>query len=944
MNKLKLQPLWPFVITVWCLVAIVWAFVGEKEGEETEIELYARSEEFGEKENVQSRLEYEQQRLANPVTGAIPTDIRKKELAFAQANYRNQLNKFQQQPAGIENTDGAEALNWSIAGPENFGGRTRALAFDVTNENILLAGGVSGGVWRTENRGQSWTRTTSIDQLQSVTALVQDTRPGKEDTWYYGTGELIGNSTRASGAPFRGDGIYKSTDGGNSWLPLTATQTNNPASFDFPFNYVWDMVIDPNSADDVIIAAIFGGIVRSADGGQTWTTVLGTDLLNLGAVDLNDVTSIFYTDVHVTTDGTFYATLSSVTNNDDELSLQSGFYRSEDGITWERIFGPPGGAYRRTEIGSSPSNPDIVYFISDTETSQGYILRRYNSSTRALVPLSTVPNGSDDIELFDSQNSYDLFIRVHPTDENLVFLGGTNLYRSTNGFTNTNGTSWIGGYDPNAEGVRIYPGHHPDQHDLIFLPSNPNVAISANDGGIFQTTDITADDVVYQSLNNGYVTTQYYTGYVSRFADDDFVFGGLQDNGSIVSNSTFGTDNSQRIISGDGAFGASTRFGIYYYMSFQRSQVLRLTWNEDFDLTSFASVEPIGGGTDPSQPYLFINPFRLDPNNGNRMYLAGGDFLWRNRNLSQIPAGFQEPTSFNWARLDNTEITDGQISAVEVSTTPANVVYYGTTLGQLFKIDNAHAEDYSVTNVTQANFPENANVSSISINPEDANEVLVTFSNYSVPSVFLSTDGGATFTDVSGSLEENPDGTGNGPSVRWGVIVPKQDGTSEYFLATSTGVYSVPSLSSTPVWELEGPTTIGNSVMNMVDYRRSDGKIVAASHGNGLFVSQVANVVPPEAISSGSELTIDSPFPNPFQDEVTLRFNMPETGFVLVRIYNSSGQLVRVLSSGLGFQGDNEIFWDGKNSIGTLVPNGVYLARFTFNQTSQARRIVLNRD
>lgn len=941
MKKLKLQHVCTAIITSWCLVAIVLLSTGKKGEETVEIQLSARSE-IAAKENVQSRQEYEVQRLADPTTGSIPSDIRSKELAFAKNDYIQQIENLSKDRAGTDFTDASESLSWTAVGPENFGGRTRALALDVRDENVMLAGGVSGGVWRSTNQGQSWTRTTAIDQLQSVTAIVQDTRPGMEDTWYYGTGELVGNSTRSRGAPFRGDGVFKSTDGGLSWLPLSATQTNNPGSFDFPFNYVWDMVTDPNSSDDVIIAAIFGGIVRSADGGQTWTTVLGQDLLNLGSVDLNDITSVFYTDVHRAADGTFYATLSSVTNDDETLAPDAGFYQSTDGINWTLLPGVVGGVYRRVEIGSSPSNPDIVYFIADAQN--GPILRRWNNLTRTLVEMPAVPNGANNIEEFDSQNSYNLFVRVHPTDEDIVFLGGTNLYRSTGAFTTPGATSWIGGYDPDVDGVRIYPGHHPDQHDLIFLPSNPSVAFSANDGGVFRTTDILASTVTYQSLNNGYVTTQYYTGYVSRFANDDFVFGGLQDNGSIVTGSTFATDNSRRIISGDGAFGASTRFGIYYYMSFQRSQVLRLTWNENLQLTSFAGVEPLGGGSDPSQPYLFINPFRLDPNNGNRMYLAGGDFLWRNRNLSQIPAGSQDPTSFNWSRLDRTEIAEGQISAVEVSTEPANVVYYGTTLGRLVKIDNAHADDYTVSNVTSTLFPEDANVSSIALNPVNADEVLVTFSNYGVPSVFYSNDGGASFSDVSGNLEENPDGSGNGPSVRWAVIVPKNGGSSEYFLATSTGLYSTESLAGTPTWEVEGAATIGNSVMNMVDYRRSDGKIVAASHGNGLFVSNVSNVVPEEGINSGTELTISAPFPNPFQDEVILRFNMPETDFVLVRIYNSSGQLVRVLSSGLGFQGNNELFWDGTNTQGNPLPNGMYLARFTYNQTSQARRILLNRN
>lgn len=944
MRKLKLRGFFLLLVCVWVLISIAGVFLANHPEKNRIVSPPEAKSEIGAREDLQSRGEYEQIRLSNPQTGVIPTDIRKKELSFA----KEQLTGAQRDPiarraAGTNASDNAEALDWTAIGPENFAGRTRALAIDVTNERILLAGGVSGGVWRSEDAGASWTKTTGVDQLQSVTAIVQDTRAGKENIWYYGTGELVGNSTRASGAPFRGDGMFKSTDGGRSWQSLASTQTNNPGSFDFPFNYVWALATNPNSANDEIYAAIFGGIVRSIDGGQTWETVLGGDLLGLGSTDLNEVVSIFYTDLHMATDGTFYATLSTATNDPDALAMEGGFYRSTDGENWQLIFGEQGVATRRTEIGSAPGNPDIVYFLSDTRNT--HTLRKYNRATNGITTMVGLPDGTNDVELFDSQNSYDMFVRVHPNDENTVFLGGTNLYRSTDGFATRNNTTWIGGYDPNAEGVSIYPDHHPDQHDLVFLPSNPNVILSANDGGIFRSLNALASEVTYESLNNGYITTQYYTGHVSRFSSDDFVLGGLQDNGSLLTSTSLGTDNAQRIIGGDGAYVASTRFGIYYYMSFQNSRIFRLTFNEEFGLTSFARVDPIGGGSNPEQPYLFINPYILDPNNGNRMYLAGGDFLWRNRNLSQITSGSQDPTSVNWARLNRTQMPSGVISAVEVSTEPANIVYYGTSLGRLSKIENAHSDSYAVTDITSGSFPSEAYIGSISVNPVDASELMVTFTNYGVVSVFHSVDGGASFTDVSGNLEEQPDGSGNGPSVRWARVVPKTGGSSEYFLATSTGLYSTTSLSGgSTSWVLESPNEIGNSVVSMIDYRRLDGRVVAATHGNGMFISSIPDVVRPDDVAFGAALEIEPPFPNPFVDEVTIRFNLPETDFVLVRIYNSSGQLVKVLSNGLGFQGGNELFWDGTNTQGNRMAPGTYLVRITYNRENFSTRVLLTND
>ena len=949
MKKLKLQNLALALTGLWMLFFTISVFTGHEEEAEAPLELLESKSEIQARENVQSRREYELLRQADPESGLMPVDVRKNELDFARDQYaKTQLLQLQKGVEGADSEDDTDALNWSAIGPENFGGRTRALAIDVRDENILLAGGVSGGVWRSTDGGQSWTKTITPEQLHSVTNIVQDTRAGQEDTWYFGTGELVGNSARARGAPFRGDGIYKSTDGGLTWAVLPSTRTNDPAFFNSPFNYVWDMVLNPNNlVEDEIIAAVFGGLVRSVDGGLTWSTVLGDDLLGLGTgidTDLNEIATPFYTDVHRATDGVFYGSLSSITSDPEALAVSGGVYFSTNGVDWTRFSNVGQIPTRRIELGSSPSNPDDVYFIQDGQAS--YRLQKFNRSTFRVFDLSdNIPDGGDGIEEFDSQGSYDLFVRVHPTNPNIVYLGGTNLYRSTDAFETSNNITWIGGYDPEDDGASIYPGHHPDQHDLIFLPSNSNVALSANDGGIFKTFDILAGEVEYQSLNNGFVTTQYYTGFMSRLPSDDFTIGGLQDNGSIITFDQFAANNGTRVIGGDGAWAASTRFGIYYYMSFQNGRVFRLSLDpSDFSLTDFARVDPVGGGSDPGQPYLFINPFILDPNNQNRMYLAGGDFVWRNRNLSQVPSRSQQPTSFNWAQLADTEIPDGQISAIEVSAEPANIVYYGSSIGRLFRIDDAHADTYQVTDITADDFPNFAYISSISANPVNANEIVVTFSNYRVQSVFHSTDGGSTFTAIGGNLEEAPDGEGNGPSVRWARVVPKNSGPTEYFLATSTGVYSTSALNgASTVWELEGPNTIGNVVTNMVDYRRSDGKVVAATHGRGMFTSQISDVVPPPTISVEGGLQLEPPFPNPFSSDVTLPFNLPETGFIFVRVYNSSGQLIKVIARGQAFEGINEIFWDGTNSIGNPVPPGVYLIRFTYNNENVAERVILTR-
>ncbi|MBO3700187.1 FlgD immunoglobulin-like domain containing protein [Roseivirga sp. E12] len=947
MSNLKLQNYLLITVLFYVLFAITWSFIPAHEEVAIAQIIENDKSEIEGREDRQSRSEYERQLLANPTTGQIPEGIRAKELSFAAKNYRTQLlNDQRLQRSGSNSGSAIQALNWSQVGPNNFGGRSRAVVMDVRDENLMIAGGVSGGSWRSIDQGQNWTRTSLADDIQSVTAITQNIKAGQEDIWYYGTGELVGNSTRAPGAPFRGNGIFKSTDNGISWRPLTSTQSNSPGLFNSPFQYVWDITTNPNGTDDEVIAAVYGGIVRSVDGGQNWTTVLGNDLLNFPANgDLNDVTAVFYTDVHRTANNVLIASLSSVTNVATVGSPQAGVYSSTDGQNWTLLRNFANTNSRRIEIGSSPSNPDILYFIIDQGSDYG--LFRYTMSTSQLINLSTnVPDGSNNIEAYDSQGSYDMFVSVHPTDPNVVFLGGTNIYRSTDAFSTSNNITWIGGYDPAENGARIYPNHHPDQHGVIFSPSNPDRMFSFNDGGIFVTEDSRANEVSYASLNNGFVTTQFYTGIFSQYPPDDFVIGGTQDNGSILTTNTAvnGADNGTRVLGGDGAFAATTPIGVFYYMSFQNSRIFRLGLDQNFDITSFARVDPTGGGTDPSQPYQFINPYTLDPNNANRMYLAGGDFLWRNRNLSQILTGSQSTTTTNWSRLDKTELSDGTITAVQVSTTPKNIVYYGTSTGRLFKVTDASTEVYEVEDITGTLFPVDGYIRSIAVDPLNADELLVSFSNYGIPSVFRSTNGGQSFEDVSGTLEENPSGEGNGPSVRWVTIVPLDDGSKLYMAATSTGLYSTGIMNGQSTnWLIESAEGIGNAVVNMIDYRRVDGKIVAATHGRGMFTSQIGNVEPPEPISGSDNFEISTVFPNPFSDLVTVRVNLPETNFVLIRIYDSSGNQIRTISSGLGFIGENEFFWDGTNTLGNPVPDGIYLIRITHLRENTVRRVILTR-
>ena len=150
------------------------------------------------KDDPKARDAYEHTLLRNPATGSIPALIRPKELKFAESLPDKEAIAFRKRMDGLV-PDAAPPITWDSRGPYNIGGRTRSLGIDIDDESVVIAGGVSGSMWRTSNGGATWVNTSNPASLHNSTCLVQDTRPGQRDTWYYGTGEITGNSAGGSG-------------------------------------------------------------------------------------------------------------------------------------------------------------------------------------------------------------------------------------------------------------------------------------------------------------------------------------------------------------------------------------------------------------------------------------------------------------------------------------------------------------------------------------------------------------------------------------------------------------------------------------------------------------------------------------------------------------------------------------------------------------------------
>lgn len=875
-----------------------------------------------------ARERWEIERLKDPSTGRIPAGIRARELAFAGKLPRREDVVRQSLLKG----EAVQVLSWSKRGPHNVGGRTRALAADVGNPNTLLAGGVSGGVWRSTDDGATWVKTTGSSDIHSVTAIVQDRRFGKRNTWYYGTGEGIGNSASKSGFFFNGSGLFKSTDGGVSWTALSSTvgsSVNGP--IDSFFDVTYNLAVDTsNSAEDEIYAATILGIQRSANGGTSWVTELGS-FANQGP---------YFTDVAVTPAGIVYAALSAQALDGSFNAVDRGIWRSTDGQTWTLISNGVSGfptSYSRVVIGLAPSNPNVAYFLIEGANGtdgvnqiNGHQLWKYTYVTGDgsgangtwVNKGASLPNesGVSGNAVFDTQNGYDMLVQVRPDNENFVLIGSTNLYRTTDFSQTTPTWTRIGGY-AGPSNYAQYAGHHPDLHSGFFRADNYNVYYSGHDGGISKTTDVTAGSVTWTFLNNGYVTTQFYTIAIDRATSgNSVIIGGMQDNGTWFSNTTSATADWVDLLSGDGAFCAIADGRSAYYVSAQNGLLYRFILDANGNLLDYGNASPSGGSG-----YLFINPFVLDPTDTDIMYLAVGDRVWRNSDLSGIPmGGSQSPTSVNWAALTNTVMPQSGsgevVTALGVSKGgTSHRLYIGSNAASVYRVDNAHTGTPTMSDITGGTFPTTGYVGCVAVNPNNADEVIAVFTNYNVASLWHTANGGTSWTNIEGNLAGS-----NGPSCRWAAIVPTQSGTT-YLVATSVGVWSTTTLNgASTVWASEGGTIIGNVPVDMIDFRTSDGLIVAATHGNGVFSSNIVTSTPQERPTLPVSHALAQNYPNPFNPTTTIAYEVPVQARVTIAVYDIGGREIAVLVDRVMGPGSYSVDWDAKDRHGRGVSSGVY--------------------
>jgi hypothetical protein len=667
------------------------------------------------------------------------------------------------------------AGRWQFLGPGNIGGRTRVVLIDPADPNVMYSAGVSGGVWKSVTGGTQWTPVGDDLMNMAVNAMVL--HPTDRKVLYAGTGEgYFREEQRGTGLPLRGNGIFVSRDGAETWAQLPSTGGED-------FHWVNDLAISPHDPSR-IYAATRTGVWRSKDAGTTWSNVVPVTVKG-GCLDL-----AFRGD----TGGDFlFASCGTFE--------QATVYRSanaENDDAWAPVLAEPN--MGRTTLAIAPSQPSTIYALSasnepDPRKYQGMLAvwrsdlngdagswtaQVRNTSTDDILGRFLLTNDSSVVievcggapQIPVTMGWYCNTIAVDPTDPERVWVGGVDLFRSDNG-----GRTWGRASYWWSENVQDSPFVHADQHAIAFHPqfngTTNRIAYFGSDGGVFRTADARGQVVLggtaicegvfsgmrFEPLNHDYGVTQFYHGTV--LPDGHTFFGGTQDNGTIRGTFEDGPNQWTRVLGGDGGYVAVDADPAFVYAESQFGRVAR---SDDGGRTFGSFTQGLNPGD-----FLFVTPMAADPNRPGTVWLGGGQ-MWRAANGGA------------WLRASAPfESAAGLASALAIAPGNSDRVLAGTNRGTIFRTNiGTHAGPGTSWTATR---PRDGFVSSITFDPGDTNVVYATYAGFGGAHVWLSIDGGATWSSRdgidAGALPDIP--------VHSLAVDPTQDG--RLFLGTDLGVF-----------------------------------------------------------------------------------------------------------------------------------------------------------
>lgn len=679
-------------------------------------------------------------------------------------------------------------ITWQERGPNNCGGRTRCVLVDKADptRKTVWAGGVAGGLWKTTDitvSNPNWA--TKDDFFQNLAITHIDQAPTNNQVMYFCTGEGNGNLDAV-----RGLGVWKSSNGGNTWAQLSAT---NNSSY-----YYCQKVVSLGNGDTVFVLTK-SGLFRSVNGGTNFTSVLGTGIS--GALG-----NIAY-DLEVMSNGTIYVTMSSGGSNGG--TIHKSYNR---GSTWTNPLPIPTYINKdEMEIAVSGTDTNTIYALVESSSRIQAIIKSTNAGvsfdTTTTHPIDAdagVSTASFPKDFSRTQAWYDLSLAVDPNNPQVVVVGGVDLFKSANGGASwTQLSHWYGGFG--------YQEVHADQHYVCFEPGNSNVCYFSNDGGVYRSSNFTQASPIIESKEIGYNTTQFYAGDIHPTAASNQYVAGSQDNGSHGFSSA-GINSTVEVTGGDGAFCHIDQnqpqywFTSYVYTSYYRST------NSGASFSNVLNTSQTIGS--------FISPSDYDDVN-NIMYLCGNNNFF---------VRWSNPQTGSTLVYDTVPLfNNGKITHIKVSPNVSNQVYFGLNNGRIIRVTNANILAGIDSCINNGKGMPGGSVSCIEVQTGNENHIIATYSNYGVASVWETWNGGFTWTNIEGNLPDMP--------IRWALFNPNKN--YQVLLATELGVWSTDSVKGSATNWAPSNSGFANVRTDMLKMRNSDYQVMAATHGRGVFTSNI---------------------------------------------------------------------------------------------------------
>jgi photosystem II stability/assembly factor-like uncharacterized protein len=803
-----------------------------------------------------------------------------------------------QTPAGTDGIrpESFKGLEFRSIGPSLTTGRISDVDIDPRNPNVWYVASASGGLWKTENRGNTFTPVFDDYGSYSLGCVVVD--PKNSNIVWLGTGE--NNNQRSVSF---GDGLYRSTDAGKTWKRMGLESSE----------HIQNIVIDPRNSNVVYVSAIGPlwspggdrGVYKTTDGGATWKAVL-TISPDTGATDI--VIDPKKPDV-------LYAAALQRRRAVGQLiggGPESGIYKTTNaGATWTKLTkGLPSVDMGRVGMALNPKNPNTVYALVTAQKGEGGFFRSDDAGaswTRigrqiggrggrgaaedAAQGRGNAPAGADDWYRGGDPGYYNEIV-VDPNNPETVYSPQTNMWRSEDG-----GKTWR---------TVPMPGVHVDFHEMLWDPSDTRHVLIGNDGGLYETYDGMKTWRHFTNLP----LSQFYRISTDNARPFYHVCGGAQDNGSIcgpsrtVNRAGIRTSDWYSIGGGDGFQGrvdpddpdivyAQSQEGNLSRLDLRTGQSVNIrprTNNvfamsqADIDAEVRANRRP---GDDQGEPqdapagrggggqggagggrgsalgrWHWDAPLILSPHSSRRVYFAGnrvyrsddrGDTwtavspdLTRSLDPRNIPIMGRvwppDSVAFNQATTRLSTIT-----ALDESPLAEGVLYAGTDDGLVHVTEDGGKTWRKVDPVP--GLPEFTYVTDLQPSSRDANVVFATFNNWQrgdyKPYIMKSNDRGRTWTSIAGDLQVR--------SGAWSIVQDTMD-ADLLFAGLEFGV--VVTLDGGSHWI---PLKSGMPTIQARDVtiHRRDGDLVVGTFGRGVYILDdygALRDVTPQAMSEEAHL------------------------------------------------------------------------------------------